>query len=88
MDINGTKDSRIERLKRRELEIRAQIEAERVRAARRKAKNDAKLFALVGRALVKNAANSPDFHLMLKQTLAITVTDEHERQFLADCGFL
>ena len=83
---NGT--GRIELLRERERQLREQIAREQARVARRKAKNDAKLFALVGRALVNYAAQSPDFQLMLKQTLAISVTDERERQFLAGCSWL
>ncbi len=88
MENNGTNNGRMGLLKKREAEIRAQIAAEQMRVARRKAKDEAKLFTVVGRALAKFAADSPDFHLMLKQTLQIAVTDERERQFLAACGWL
>ena len=81
-------NGRIEFLRAREKQLREQIAQEQMRAARRKAKAEARLFALVGRVLVKYAATSPDFQLMLRQTLQIAVTDEHERRFLAECDYL
>lgn len=82
-NING----RIEIWMERQRELRQKIEAEKARIARRKAKNDAKLFALVGRELARAAAESPTVQLMLKQALQ-SVTDERERQFLVLNGLL
>ena len=82
-DANG----RIESLKQREREIRDKIAKERVRAAQRKAKSEAKLFSLVGRALVKYAAETPDFQLMLKQILCGAALSDSERAFLEENGW-
>jgi hypothetical protein len=56
--------------------------------ARRKERDDAKLFSIVGQALVQNGARSPDVRLMLKQILQNAVTEERERQFLSEKGWL
>jgi len=82
-DANG----RIESLKQREREIRDKIAKERVRAAQRNAKSEAKLFSLVGRALVKYAAETPDFELMLKQILQKAALSDSERAFLRASGW-
>ncbi|HVP46106.1 MAG TPA: hypothetical protein VMT32_05965 [Bryobacteraceae bacterium] len=86
--MTNSSNGRIEQLRQKEKEIRERIAQEKVRAARRKEKNDAKLFSVIGRALLKYAAQTPDFELMLRQTLQSVVTDEHERRFLASCGWL
>jgi hypothetical protein len=81
--------TRIDALKEREREIRAQIAAEQMRLARRKEKDNAKLFSIVGEALVQTAAQNPEgLGVMLRQVLSAAVTDDRERQFLAARGWL
>jgi hypothetical protein len=85
--MTNSANGRIEALKQREREIREKIAEEKVRATHRKAKNEAKLFAIVGRALVKFAAETPDFHLMLKQILQGAALSDSERVFLKANGW-
>jgi hypothetical protein len=83
-----TKDTRIEALKEREREIRAQIAAEQIRLARKRQKEDARIFAIVGRALVEHASQSPAFLPTLKQALDTAVTDERARKLVAARGLI
>ena len=80
--------NRLEALKRREAEIRRRIAAERVKQQRRRERDREKLAAIVGTALLEQAARVPDFELMLKQTLRTAVRDEPARQFLSGMGWL
>jgi hypothetical protein len=81
-------DAKLEALRKREAALKAKIAAQQVQNQKAKAKLDAREFATVGEALVKYAAQSPDFHLMLKQVLASAVTDEAARKFLAGRGWM
>jgi hypothetical protein len=58
--------------------------------ARRKQRDDAKLFAHVGRAVCQVAKQSPDFHATVKQNISPVFTDESEkiRRWLTDRGWL
>lgn len=86
---DGTNDNvRMEILLRKEREIHARIVAERVQRQKRKEKDDARLFAIIGEALVTYGAQSPDFKTMLRQALAGSVTDERSRKFLTDRRWL
>ena len=79
---------RIEALRKREQAIKAAIAAEQVRRQKRKDKEDARLFSIVGAALVQNAVQSPDFRLMLKQVLQSATLRETDRVFLAGKGWV
>ena len=84
---NGNGD-RLSRLLERQKELDAQLAGEKLRLAKRKQKDDKKLFSLVGRAVCETAEQSKDFHLMLKQTLGGAVTDDAARRFLEARGFI
>ncbi len=81
-------NGRIEFLKKREQEIRAQIAAERAKGQRR-AEREAVLAAkIVGKAVIELAAQNPDgFGMMLKQVLN-TAVDEKSRALLQRVGVL
>lgn len=81
-------NERIEALRKREQAIKAAIAAEQIRRQKRKEKDDARLFSIVGAALVQNAAQSPDFRLMLNQVLQSAALREADRLFLAAKGWL
>jgi hypothetical protein len=80
--------TRIEALKERERELRAQIAAEQIRLAKKRKKEDALLFSMVGRAVVEHASQSPTFLLTLKQVLAVALTEERERKLAAARGLI
>ena len=89
MNTTTNGQERIVLLKARERELRAKIAAEQVRQQKRREKENARLFSIVGQALVESGAKSPEtLGLMLKQVLASAVTDEPTRKFLSGRGWL
>ncbi len=80
--------NRLEALKAREARLREALARERVRQQKRRERNQARLVELIGTALLEEAQRVPDFALMLKQTLAKTVSDSRQRQFLEEMGVL
>jgi len=88
MNDGTNSNERIEALRKREQAIKAAIAAEQVRRQKRREKDDGRLFSIVGAALVQNAAQSPDFRLMLKQVLQSAALRESDRAFLAGKGWL
>jgi hypothetical protein len=88
MDKANSVTGRLEALRKREAALKAAIAAEQIRRQKRKEKEDTRLFSIVGAALVQNAAQSPDFRLMLKQVLQSAALRESDRAFLAGKGWL
>ena len=86
-DANSN-SSRIDALRKREAALKAAIAAERVRQQKRREKDDARVFAVVGEALARYAEGSPDFRLMLKQVLQSADLRDTDRAFLAGKGWL
>lgn len=84
-DTNGKK---LEALRERERQIRAAIQKEQERQARRQRREIEKLQSMIGAAVMAYASESSDFRLMMKQTLGIVVTDERQRRYLAGCGWV
>jgi hypothetical protein len=80
--------SRLAVLRERERELRAQIASEQTRLTRRKERDDARLYSIVGRALVENGEKSSEFRLMLSQVLNTSITDERARRLLAARGWI
>jgi len=80
---------RIEFLKQKERDIRTQLAAEQMKLRRREEKENARLFRIVGAALVDHAAKNGDgFGLMLRQVLSSAVTDSKELDFLRRKGMI
>lgn len=84
----GNGNNRIDALRRREAALKAAIAAEKVRQQKRKEKDDARVFAVVGEALTRYAEQSPDFRLMLKQVLQSADLRDTDRAFLAGKGWV
>lgn len=84
--VNG--NSRIEFLKQKEREIRAALAAEMVKKAKREKRETDKLDAVLGAAVRKTGAESPDFRRMIAQTALINITDDKARRLLAGKGWL
>jgi hypothetical protein len=84
---NGSGD-KLSRLLERQKEVDAQLAAEKLRLAKRKQKDDRKLFASVGREVCEAAEKSPEFRLMIAQTLGGAVTDDAARRFLEARGYI
>jgi len=85
---NSNGNDRIGALLRREAALKAAIAAEKVRQQKRKEKNDARVFSIIGEALTRQAERSPDFRLMLRQVLQSAELRDAERAFLAANGWL
>jgi hypothetical protein len=81
---------RIEFLKQKLEGNRAALAQALATQARRKQRDDAKLFALVGRAVCQVAKQSPDFHATVKQNISTAFTDESDkiRRWLTVRGWL
>jgi hypothetical protein len=82
-------NGKIDALLRREAALKAAIAEEKVRQQKREEKEDARLHAIVGAALLQNAKQFPDFELMLKGVLAkSTLLTEGETKLLRAKGWL
>jgi hypothetical protein len=82
-------DNRIQALRKKEAALKATIALELVRQQKRKEKDDARLFSIIGQALVQNAAKHPDFELMLKSVLqTATSLGDSEKKLLRTKGWL
>jgi hypothetical protein len=86
---NGSNgNAKLEALLERQKEIEARLAAEKLRLAKRKQKDDGKLFRDVGREVCRAGEHAPNFQLMVAQTLGGTLTDEKLRRFLEERGWL
>jgi hypothetical protein len=81
-------NARLEALLERQKQLDALLAAEKLKLAKRKQRDDRKLFALVGEAVCEAAEKSSDFHLMLNQILGGAVTDATARRFLKERGYI
>jgi hypothetical protein len=81
-------NARLEALRQREAALKTAIAAEKVRQQKRRERNDARVFSIIGEALARYAEQSPDFRLMLKQVLQSAELHDGDRAFLAGNGWL
>jgi hypothetical protein len=81
-------NEKLEALRKREAALRAAIATEKVRQQKRHEKENARLFSIVGAALLQNAEQSSDFRLMLKQILQSADLRDTDRSFLVGKGWL
>lgn len=66
----------------------ARLAAAKLAQAKRKQKDDKKLFGLVGEEVCEAAAKSPELRLMIAQILGGSVTDAAKRSFLDARGYI
>ena len=83
---NGNGNGRIEALKERQKQIQTALAAEQLKLAKREKREAEKEEALIGAAVVKASALSPEFKLAAQAAL-VNVTDEKQRRFLAGRGW-
>jgi hypothetical protein len=88
MNPSTTISDKLEALRKRESTLRAAIAVEKVRQQKRRARDDARVYAVVGEALALHAAKSADFRLMLTQVLQSSELSDSDRSFLAKKGWL
>jgi hypothetical protein len=87
---NGSNgNGRLEALLERQKQLDEQLAAEKLRLAKRKQKDGKKLGGLLGRGVCAAAEQSPEFRLMITQTLAglSGVFTESEQRFLKSQGW-
>ena len=88
LGMNNGSD-KLEALRKKEAALKTAIAAEQVKQQKRKERENARLFSIVGQALVENAAKNPDgLGLMVKQVLQAAELRETDRAFLAGRGWL
>jgi len=66
----------------------AMLAAEKLKLAKRKQKENKKLFGLVGQEVCDAAERSPELRLMIAQILGGAVTDAAARRFLEARGYI
>jgi hypothetical protein len=66
----------------------ARLAAEKMALAKRKQKDNKKLFGLVGQEVCEAAEKSPELRLMIGQILGGSVTDAAKRRFLDARGYI
>lgn len=79
---------RLEALKQRETELRAQIAAERVKLQRREFREYERLKSIVGGACLEVGAKDRAVELMLKTVLATATLIESEKKMLRAKGWI
>jgi hypothetical protein len=79
---------RIERLKARERRIQAALATEIQKAAKQEQRKAAKLEALLGCAVRKAAAASPEFQALVAKSIRTFITDSKAKNFLTERGWL
>ena len=80
-------NGKLEALRKKEVAVRAAIAEEKVRQQKRKEKDDARLFSIIGAALIQHATKNDSFRLMLKQVLQSGELREADRAFLVAHGW-
>lgn len=80
-------ESRIEYLRQKERDVRAALAVEQMKVAKRQKRETERLESIIGAAVVKAAAVSPEFKLAVAQVALVNVSDEKQRRFLADRGW-
>jgi hypothetical protein len=82
-------NSRIEYLRKRDQEIRAQLNLELAKSRQRAERETARAAKVVGKTVIEMAAQNPTgFGLMLKQVLDTSVSDDKARELLRRKGLL
>jgi len=80
-------DDQMAALAKRDAGIRARMAALRERRRKREQEDAEKEQGIVGMAVIAAAALSPEFKLAVAQVALANVSDEKQRQFLADRGW-
>jgi hypothetical protein len=80
-------DDQLALLAKREESIRARIAALRERRRKREQQDREKEQAIIGMAVFAAAALSPEFKISVAQVALVNVSDEKQREFLADRGW-
>jgi hypothetical protein len=80
-------NGRLELLLAREKQLHQALATERLKLAKREKREAEKEEALIGAAVVKASALSPEFKLAVAQVALVNVTDEKQRAFLRGRGW-
>lgn len=74
-------------LAKQESEIRLKMAALREKRRRRDKQNEEREASIIGAAVVKAAKSSPEFWRTVTQVALVNVSDERDREFLAERGW-
>jgi hypothetical protein len=89
MQASQSSGDRLEQLRRRQALLRDQVARELVRQQKKNEREEARINALVGQTLIRNAAANVDFELMLKGILkSATSFNDSEKKLLQKRGWL
>lgn len=88
MNDKSNGDGRIEALLARQKQIQAALAAEQLKRQKREKQATEKEQSIIGAAVVKAAVVFPDFKMMIAQTALAHVTDEKQRRFLMERGWV
>jgi hypothetical protein len=82
-------ENKLEHLRKKEAEIKAALAAEKVKQWQKTQRDQARLFSIVGQALVENCAKQPEsVGVMVRQILAASDLRESDRAFLTGKGWV
>jgi hypothetical protein len=88
-DVDPNSNGRLAHLLDRQKQLDALVATEKIRLAKKRDRVNAKLFMALGQAVSKAAEQSPQFHLMIRQTLdGLGISDPATRRVLTTRGFL
>ena len=79
--------ARLESLLAKEKQLHEALAVERMKLAKRERREAEKELTIVGAAVVKASALSPEFKLAVAQAALVNVTDEKQRRFLGGRGW-
>jgi hypothetical protein len=79
---------KLEALLKREASLRTAISAEKVRQQKRKEKEQARMFSILGEALTRHAERVPDFRRRLIEALQSAELRDSDHIFLVSRGWL
>jgi hypothetical protein len=89
MDTNGTNgNSKLDALLKREESLKSAIAAEKVRQQKRREKENARLYAIVGEICVRDGEESPEYKAMLIRVMQAAEIPSADRSFLVRKGWL
>jgi hypothetical protein len=87
MNIAPKVNGRLEALRKRQDALKTAIALEIVREQKKKERDEARLFSIIGAAAMRYAAKHPEFRLALKDVLqAATSLGDGERKLLREAG--
>jgi hypothetical protein len=87
MDVHSKSSGRLAHSLDRQKQLHALVATEKIRLAKKRDRANTKHFMALGQSVSKAAEQSPQFHLMIRQTLdGLSISDPAARRVLAKKG--